>query len=521
MHSVHYLDLVRSFLGDPDGRVRGHRAAPGEDPRQQPLRHRPDATATGRCGLSCRRITTTTSVHGYEESYIKWEGTEGRRTRASSGLLLDYPRGGEDRLELVTDDRPAEGWRPVPFEGSWFPDAFIGSMGVVQRYLEGSIPSLPTSVSRTSSARWRWSRRRTRPPRVVASRLSTKHEGSERNNDGNRVVTELPLSGVTVLDFSQFLAGPVAALRLADLGARVIKIERPGSGDAGRQLAFAGRMIEGDSMSFHAMNRNKESIVADLKDPADLSRVRALVAAADVVVSNFRPGVMERLGLDYETVRRINPAHHLRQCQRVRRHGSVQGPARAGSARPVDRRPALAERFPRRSAGAGRSGRRRPSRQLPSRPGHHGAAGATVPHRSRRSGADQSAGSAARPRVRAADDAVERPVDRRTAEGQPLGARVPAGAVRHLSDQRRVPRDRHEPGPDDRPVARVARGRGDDRSAVVVGSAGGDRGAAVGTAQHPDTRANGWPFSTPRTCGARLFSPWTNSSRTTASGRSR
>jgi len=121
------------------------------------------------------------------------------------------------------------------------------------------------------------------------------------------VVTELPLSGVTVLDFSQFLAGPVAALRLADLGARVIKIERPGSGDAGRHLAFAGRTIEGDSMSFHAMNRNKESIVADLKNPADLSRVRALVAAADVVVTNFRPGVMERLGLDYETVRRINP----------------------------------------------------------------------------------------------------------------------------------------------------------------------------------------------------------------------
>jgi crotonobetainyl-CoA:carnitine CoA-transferase CaiB-like acyl-CoA transferase len=122
------------------------------------------------------------------------------------------------------------------------------------------------------------------------------------------MVTELPLAGVTVLDFSQFLAGPVAALRLADLGARVIKIERPGSGDAGRQLAFAGRMVAGDSMSFHAMNRNKESLVADLKDPGDLGTVRALVAEADVVVSNFRPGVMERLGLDYETVRRINPA---------------------------------------------------------------------------------------------------------------------------------------------------------------------------------------------------------------------
>ncbi|HEY9339167.1 MAG TPA: CaiB/BaiF CoA-transferase family protein, partial [Kribbella sp.] len=67
------------------------------------------------------------------------------------------------------------------------------------------------------------------------------------------------------------------------------------------------RTVDGDSMSFHAMNRNKESIVADLKDPAGLARVRALVATADVVVSNFRPGVMERLGLDYETVHRINP----------------------------------------------------------------------------------------------------------------------------------------------------------------------------------------------------------------------
>ncbi|MFG1911412.1 CaiB/BaiF CoA transferase family protein [Kribbella sp. NPDC048928] len=120
-------------------------------------------------------------------------------------------------------------------------------------------------------------------------------------------MTELPLTGITVLDFSQFLAGPVAALRLADLGARVIKIERPGSGDAGRRLAFAGLMVGDDSMSFHTMNRNKESLVADLKDPDDLARVRALVAEVDVVVSNFRPGVMERLGLDYETVRELNP----------------------------------------------------------------------------------------------------------------------------------------------------------------------------------------------------------------------
>lgn len=118
----------------------------------------------------------------------------------------------------------------------------------------------------------------------------------------------LPLDGILVLDFSQFLAGPVAAMRLADLGARVIKIERPGSGDIGRTLAFAGRTADGDTVSFHAMNRNKESITADLKKPADLDYVKELVAKADVLIQNFRPGVMERIGLDYESVRELNPS---------------------------------------------------------------------------------------------------------------------------------------------------------------------------------------------------------------------
>jgi CoA:oxalate CoA-transferase len=117
-----------------------------------------------------------------------------------------------------------------------------------------------------------------------------------------------PLEGILVLDFSQFLAGPVAAMRLADLGARVIKVERPGVGDIGRTLAFAGRMADGDTVSFHAMNRNKESITANLKSPSDLAYVKQLVAKADVVIQNFRPGVMERIGLDYESVRAINPA---------------------------------------------------------------------------------------------------------------------------------------------------------------------------------------------------------------------
>lgn len=117
-----------------------------------------------------------------------------------------------------------------------------------------------------------------------------------------------PLEGILVLDFSQFLAGPVAAMRLADLGARVIKIERPQGGDIGRTLAFAGRTADGDTVSFHAMNRNKEGITADLKNTEDLAYVKELVKQADVIIQNFRPGVMERIGLDYESVRELNPA---------------------------------------------------------------------------------------------------------------------------------------------------------------------------------------------------------------------
>src|SRR3954466_6281281 len=118
---------------------------------------------------------------------------------------------------------------------------------------------------------------------------------------------DLPLAGTVVLDFSQFLAGPVAALRLADLGARVIKVERPVPGEIGRTLAFAGRWADGDTLSFHAMNRNKEAVVADLKDPADLARVKELVARADVLIQNFRPGVMERIGLDAGSALAVNP----------------------------------------------------------------------------------------------------------------------------------------------------------------------------------------------------------------------
>src|ERR687884_1407252 len=93
----------------------------------------------------------------------------------------------------------------------------------------------------------------------------------------------LPLDGLLVLDFSQFLAGPSCALRLADLGARVIKIERPNGGDLCRQLYISNLELDGDSTLFHSINRNKQSFAADLKNPDDLARVKQLIARADVL----------------------------------------------------------------------------------------------------------------------------------------------------------------------------------------------------------------------------------------------
>ena len=81
----------------------------------------------------------------------------------------------------------------------------------------------------------------------------------------------LPLEGITVLEFAQFMAGPSAGLKMADLGARVIKIERPGSGEAGRQIALKNIFIDESSMVFHTANRNKQSYAADLKNADDLA----------------------------------------------------------------------------------------------------------------------------------------------------------------------------------------------------------------------------------------------------------
>jgi len=116
-----------------------------------------------------------------------------------------------------------------------------------------------------------------------------------------------PLEGLLVLEFCQFLAGPSAGLKLADLGARVIKIERPKTGDACRQLSIKNLFVDEDSLLFHTINRNKESYAADLKNLDDLERLKKLISKADVMTHNFRPGVMEKIGLDYENVQKINP----------------------------------------------------------------------------------------------------------------------------------------------------------------------------------------------------------------------
>ncbi|GAA4947398.1 CaiB/BaiF CoA-transferase family protein [Algibacter agarivorans] len=116
-----------------------------------------------------------------------------------------------------------------------------------------------------------------------------------------------PLEDILVIDLSQFLSAPSATLRLADLGARVIKVERPITGDICRQLYVSNVNLNGESSIFRAINRNKESFQADLKNDIDKQRVLKLIAKADILVHNFRPGVIERLGFDFETIKKINP----------------------------------------------------------------------------------------------------------------------------------------------------------------------------------------------------------------------
>ena len=114
------------------------------------------------------------------------------------------------------------------------------------------------------------------------------------------------LTGLTIIDFSRVLAGPFATMMLADLGAEVIKVERPGTGDETRAWG-PPHDAHGDATYFQSVNRNKSSLVLDLRDSEGLDRARQLAATADVVVENFRPGLMDSLGLGYEALSAANP----------------------------------------------------------------------------------------------------------------------------------------------------------------------------------------------------------------------
>jgi crotonobetainyl-CoA:carnitine CoA-transferase CaiB-like acyl-CoA transferase len=118
------------------------------------------------------------------------------------------------------------------------------------------------------------------------------------------------LQDLRVVDFSRVLAGPLATMVLADLGATVVKVERGGRGPVGDDTRAWGPPYDetGQATYFGSVNRNKDSVLLDLQDPADLATARELVAGADVLVENFRPGVMDRLGLGWEALHAADPA---------------------------------------------------------------------------------------------------------------------------------------------------------------------------------------------------------------------
>ena len=143
-HSIHHIDLVRSFLGDPKSVM----AKTLKHPAKQLSSTR--STVLFDYGDTMHAVINTNHDHifgsRHEESFIKWEGTKGA-IRATMGLLMDYPNGVPDEFEYcLLEEGKAPEWEKIKLEGSWFPDAFIGTMSSLMRYKEGSAESLPTSV---------------------------------------------------------------------------------------------------------------------------------------------------------------------------------------------------------------------------------------------------------------------------------------------------------------------------------------------------------------------------------------
>ncbi|MBN8903471.1 MAG: CoA transferase [Rhodospirillales bacterium] len=114
-----------------------------------------------------------------------------------------------------------------------------------------------------------------------------------------------PLAGIKVIEVGQALAGPYAGVVLADMGADVIKVEKPDGGDDAR--LWGPPFHEGDAVGFHANNRNKRSVTLDIKNPADVAKLKALVATADVLIQNLRPGIVDQFGIGPDALRAVNP----------------------------------------------------------------------------------------------------------------------------------------------------------------------------------------------------------------------
>src|SRR6516165_11320642 len=114
-----------------------------------------------------------------------------------------------------------------------------------------------------------------------------------------------PLHGITVLDLTRVLSGPYCSMLLADMGARVIKIEQPRKGDDTR--AWGPPFLNGESAYFLSVNRNKESVTLDFKHPEGRALLNRLISRADVLVENFRPGTLAKLGLDYASLSTRHP----------------------------------------------------------------------------------------------------------------------------------------------------------------------------------------------------------------------
>ena len=188
------------------------------------------------------------------------------------------------------------------------------------------------------------------------------------------------LADLRIVDFSRVLAGPLATMVLADLGAEVTKVERPGTGDTTRSWGPPYDET-GTATYFASVNRNKASVTLDLRSGAGVARARALVADADVVVENFRPGVMDRLGLGYEQLRADRPA--LVYCS-ITGFGAGEGATLAGYDLLVQALGGLMSITGARDGPAAEGGRGAGGRDLRPVRGHRHPGGAAPPRSHRR-----------------------------------------------------------------------------------------------------------------------------------------